>query len=73
MKIDKKTIDMVLKMDDEQLWKTIQYVAKKSGQNSFSSLEKPKDMTKIRKTLSALSSNDIQKAIDMMKGEKNGK
>jgi butyrate kinase len=31
MKIDKGTIDRVLKMDDEQLWKTIQYVAKRSG------------------------------------------
>lgn len=74
MKIDKNTIDMVLKMNDDQLWKAILYVAKKSGQESFSSLERPKDMTKIRQTLSMLSDDDIQKAIEVMKkGDKNGK
>lgn len=67
MKIDKNTIDRVLKMDDDQLWKTIQYVAKRSGQKELSSLERPKDMTKIRNTLAMLSEEDIQKAINMMK------
>ena len=67
MKIDKNTIDMVLKMNDEDLWKTIQLVAKRSGQEEFYKMEKPKDMTKIRETLSVLSEDDIQKAIDMMK------
>ena len=67
MKIDKNTIDMVLKMNDEDLWKTIQLVAKRSGQEEFYKMEKPKDMSKIRETLSVLSEDDIQKAIDMMK------
>lgn len=72
MKIDKGTIDRVLKMNDDQLWKTIQYVAKRSGQEDFYKMEKPKDMTKIRQTLSLLSEEDLQKAINMMKrGNKN--
>lgn len=74
MKIDKSTIDKVLKMNDDQLWKTILYVAKKSGQESFVGLEKPSDMTKIRQALSMLSDEDIEKAVSMMKkGGKNGK
>ena len=74
MKIDKSTIDKVLKMNDDQLWKTILYVAKKSGQESFVGLEKPSDMTKIRQALSVLSDEDIEKAVSMMKkGGKNGK
>ena len=67
MKIDKSTIDRVLKMDDDQLWKTIQYVARRSGQEEFYKMEKPNDMSKIRQTLSLLSEEDIQKAVNMMK------
>lgn len=72
MKIDKSTIERVLNMNDEQLWKTIQYVAQKSGQKEFSTMEKPNDMTKVRQALSMLSEDDIQKAVNMMKrGNKN--
>ncbi|MBQ7907486.1 MAG: hypothetical protein IJ309_05870 [Clostridia bacterium] len=67
MKIDKKTIDAVLKMNDDQLWKTIQLVAKKSGNEQFASLERPSDMTKIRQTLSSLSEDDINKAVEAYK------
>jgi hypothetical protein len=68
MKIDKNTIDKVLTMNDEQLWKAIQYVAKRSGNQEFSNLKRPNDMTKIRQTLSMLSEDDIQKAINSLKG-----
>lgn len=71
MKIDKNTIDKVLTMNDEQLWKTIQYVAKKSGSAEFSNLKKPEDMTKIRQTLSMLSDEDINKALDAYKRGRN--
>ena len=72
MKIDKNTIERVLNMNDEQLWKTIQYVAKKSGQQEFSNMDRPTDMSKVRQALSMLSEEDIQKAVDMMKrGKKN--
>ncbi len=67
MKIDKNTIDRVLKMNDDQLWKTIQYVAKRSGQENFAHMEKPTDMSKVRQALSVLSEEDIQRAVNMMK------
>lgn len=70
MKIDKSTIDKVLKMNDEQLWRVIQYVAKKSGQNELSKMEKPSDMSKIRTTLSSLTDSEIENAIKLMKERK---
>ena len=71
MKIDKKTIDSVLKMNDDQLWRVIQYVAKKSGQSDISSIERPNDMSKIRETLSSLTDSEIESAIKAMKEKKN--
>ena len=72
MKIDKSTIERVLNMNDEQLWKTIQYVARKSGQEELYKMDMPSDMTKVRQALSMLSEEDIQRAVSMMKrGGKN--
>ena len=71
MKIDKKTIDSVLKMNDDQLWRVIQYVAKKSGQDDVSEMKRPSDMSKIRKTLSSLTDSEIESAIKAMKEKKN--
>ena len=67
MKIDKKSIDMVLKLNDEQLWKTIQHIAKKSGNEKFASMEKPQDMSKIRALLSSLTDEEIEKAVELFK------
>lgn len=73
MKIDKKMIDKVLALNDDQLWKTIQLVASKSGLGSAKSLEKPKDMTKIRNTLAGLNEEDIAKVTEIIKkGKGNG-
>lgn len=71
MKIDKSTIDKVLKMNDDQLWRVIQYVAKKSGSDELSKLEKPSDMSKIRTTLSCLTDSEIDNAVKLMKERKN--
>ena len=71
MKIDKKTIDSVLKMNDDQLWRVIQYVAKESGQDDVSEMKMPSDMSKIRKTLSSLTDSEIESAIKAMKEKKN--
>lgn len=71
MKIDKSTIDKVLKMNDEQLWRAIQYVAKKSGSEELSKMQKPSDMSKIRTTLSSLTEDEIESAVKMMKERKN--
>ena len=73
MKIDKKMIDKVLALNDDQLWKTIQLAASKSGLGSAKSLEKPMDMTKIRNTLAGLSEDDIAKVTEIIKkGKSNG-
>ena len=73
MKIDKKMIDMVLKLNDEQLWKTIQMVGAKSGIDKLKEMEKPRDMTKIRSTLSALTNEDIARVTELIKrGKTNG-
>ncbi|MBQ7226056.1 MAG: hypothetical protein IJX02_05580 [Clostridia bacterium] len=70
MKIDKKTIDFVLKLNDDQLWKIIQGVGAKSGITSFSTIEKPQDMSKIRSCLSSLSDDDIRRVTEILKKEK---
>ena len=73
MKIDKKMIDMVLKLNDDQLWKTVQLVGAKSGFNGIKDMEKPKDMSKIRSTLSSLTDEDIARVTDLIKkGKSNG-
>ena len=73
MKIDKQTIDKVLSLNDDQLWKAIQIVASKSGINNVKSLEKPQNMTKIRNTLSGLNENDIARVTELIKkGKSNG-
>ena len=73
MKINKKMIDKVLNLSDEQLWNAIQLFAKKSGVDSITSMEKPQDMTKIRATLAGLSDDDIGKITEMLsKRGKNG-
>lgn len=71
MKIDKSTIDKVLKMNDDQLWRVIQYVAKKSGQGELAAAQRPSDMSKIRTTLTSLTDSEIENAIKLMKEKKN--
>lgn len=67
MKIDKKTIDRVLTLNDDQLWKIIETVASKSGISKDKALERPKDMTKIRNTLSGLSEDEITRITELFK------
>jgi hypothetical protein len=70
MKIDKKTIDLLLKLNDDQLWSAITHVAKKSGKDDFTKIERPKDMSKIRSLLSSLTDEQINQAIKLFKGDK---
>lgn len=72
MKIDKKSINMLLKLNDDNLWKALQYAISKSGNESLKSIERPSDMTKIRQTLSSLTDEDIAKITAMLNGGKNG-
>lgn len=70
MKIDKKTINMVLKLNDDALWSVIEKVISKSGVSSLKNMERPKDMTKIRETLSNLTDEDIEKALKLFGKDK---
>ena len=73
MKVDKKMIDMVLKLNDDQLWKTIQMMGAKSGFKAIKDMDKPADMSKIRNTLSNLSDDDISRITEIVKkGKENG-
>lgn len=67
MKIDKGTIDKILTLSDDNLWNVIQLIIKKAGVNSLKNMERPKDMTKIRDTLSKLTDADIERAISLFK------
>ena len=74
MKIDKKTIDNILKLDDDQLWSVIQILLKRSGYDNLKGIQRPKDMSAIRKALSNLSESDIERAMELLKrGNNNGK
>ncbi|MBO5262182.1 MAG: hypothetical protein J6B45_03960 [Clostridia bacterium] len=73
MKIDKKMLDKVLTLNDDQLWKAIQLAASKSGLNNVKNLEKPRDMSKLRNTLSGLTDSDIARVTELLKkGKDNG-
>lgn len=73
MKIDKKTIDMLLKMNDDQLWQVMKHVAKRSGQDSFLNMEKPTDMSKIRNTLASLTDEQISSIVEGFNKERGKK
>lgn len=67
MKIDKKTVDMFLKMNDEQLWQAIRMIAAGNGADSVPA-KKPDnfDISFIRKLLSNMNEEDIKKASDII-------
>ena len=71
MKIDEKTINMILKMSDDRLWQTIQYAVSKSGSDILKNAKRPEDMSKIRSALSTLTNKDIDRVTEILKGEKN--
>jgi hypothetical protein len=70
MKIDEKTINMILKMSDDRLWQTIQYAVGKSGSDILKNAKRPEDMSKIRSALSSLTNKDIDRVTEILKGEK---
>ena len=67
MKIDKSTIDKILKLNDDGLWSVIQMIISKSGVSGLKDIKRPKDMTKIRETLGKLTDDDISRAITLLK------
>ena len=74
MKIDKKTIDSILKLNDDQLWAVIQMLLTRSGYDNLKGIKRPEDMSVIRKTLANLNDTDIERAMELLKkGKSNGK
>lgn len=69
MKIDERTINMILKLSDDKLWQTIQYAASRSGSDILKNMERPKDMTKIRSALSSLTNADIERVTQILSGK----
>lgn len=70
MKIDEKTINMILKFNDDKLWQTLQYAASKSGTDALKNMKRPADMSKIRSALSSVTNEDITRAMEILKGGK---
>ena len=70
MKIDEKTINMILKFNDDKLWQTLQYAASKSGTDALKNMKRPADMSKIRSALSSVTNEDIIRATEILKGGK---
>ncbi len=73
MKIDKATVDRLLKQNDEQLWRTVQMIATAGGVN-LAGVNRPKDLSGLRSALSGLTDGDIKRATEIIDSYKrNGK
>ena len=71
MKIDKGTINMLLKMNDDRLWSTLKFALSRSGNDIFKDMQRPADMSKLRSVLGGLTDEDISRACELL--EKGGK
>lgn len=65
MKIDKSTVDRLLRQNDDQLWRTVQMIAAQGGVN-LAGVSRPRDMTKLRSALSTLTDGDIKRAMEIV-------
>ncbi|MBQ8738406.1 MAG: hypothetical protein IJZ04_02790 [Clostridia bacterium] len=71
MKIDKNTINMLLKMSDERLWSTLRFALSRSGNDFVKDLKRPDDISKLREVLSRLTDEDIERVSELLsKGSK---
>ena len=59
MKIDKKKVDMLCSMSDGRLWGTVKFFAGTLGADLSRKRVGPGDIEKIRRTLRALTEEDI--------------
>ena len=59
MRIDKKRIDMLCSMSDERLWSTVKFFAGTLGADMSRKRVRAGDIEKIRRTLRALTDEDI--------------
>ena len=70
MKIDKNTINMLLKLNDDNLWTTLKFAISRSGNDIIKDVKRPEDMTKLREVLASLTDTDIERASELLKGDK---
>ena len=61
MKIDKKRIDMLCSMSDERLWGAVKFFAGTLGADLSRRRVRPGDIEKLRRTLRALTEDDISR------------
>ena len=66
MKIDKKTMDMLLAMSDDQLWQALRTVAAASGMKGLIPAERPKDLSKFRSLLCTVNDSDLARATELL-------
>ena len=71
MKIDKGTINMLLKMNDDKLWSTLKFALSRSGNDFMKDMQRPTDMSKLRSVLEGLTDEDISRACELL--QKGGK
>ena len=65
MKIDKSTVDKLLRQNDDQLWRTVQMIAAQGGVN-LSGVTRPRDLSKLRSALSTMTDGDIRRAMEIV-------
>jgi hypothetical protein len=71
MKIDKGTISMLLKMNDDRLWSTLKFALSRSGNDFMKDIKRPEDMSRLRSVLEGLTDADIERVTELLsKGDK---
>ncbi len=73
MTLDKKTIDLILMMNDEQLSQVIRGLAANSGIDPNTLNIGPAEIRGIRTALSNATDNDIKRALELINDYKSGK
>lgn len=69
MKIDKNTINMILKMNDDRLWSTIKLAISRSGTDALKDIKRPEDMSRLREILANLTDADIERVTALLSGK----
>ena len=68
MKLDKKAIDKLLSLNDDQLWSVVKATAARSGMDKLKELERPADMSRLRESIRGLDEKALDKITELLKG-----
>ena len=66
MKIDKKTLDMLLSLPDESLWRMICAIAASGGFDISSVNVTKEELSRLRSALGGLDDSDIGRAVEIL-------